>query len=804
MIKKHSVFIFFFFSLVGLQAQLSDYYSIGDVRRFRFDKLNIANAKDANAFLSQASEFNFVNGLKIESEVNLKAILDRTKDFYELNELNLKNYKGDLNLHTFDSCEEVEVLHLSLDESKLAQLESLKTLKKLQVLYLYIHGKPESVVELKYLNGLKELHLIGDFLPKTLTDIVEQIKPNPMLRTLGISVDRITDLPKNLNGMRFLSDFIVYDNLSVFSNGGIEDLTEEKVVLTFALADDLMSGITVHYMSNGTELAAFETAYLEKLYKGQVYVEKKETATDELVEGEEKFFIPFRKEFNPNFTVPVEFKYPFNDIKPKEEIFKIDPTKHAVITTKSGLRLIIAQNSFSALNSESVTESIYIKICELVSTSDLLFGGVNLKAGQQYYNNKYIVNVQATTATSEVSLKPNYQIKAILPVSKDSTLEYFYDYESYTWQDLAMYNMVFSSTLEPIDFYKIENQNTAVNYVLFDTASFQTRFQSGANYFLNDRLNDLQLLFNQNGLYSNLDRSWIKDYNKSGRLKGLRVKKGKALVKLQKVTPKKRNKERQYFKLIDRTEQHVFSELKVLKNINFNVKTNPEDKRELTDNFIKDYKYQDVRLDYKLGQSTVTILLKYADGYKKLTAFISDAEDDKTLKKHIKKFYKIYKKYLHVLQQRNTSFNENNVIRYNEYLNFVSEKVKANERNGMAAEIRMNQLGTFSLFTLKPVEFNTNIIAQYTDETGIPIDVKQLFMVDSRYQTIIPLDFKNLALTPSTCQLIFATDYSGDIYFANKSDIVAANLVNNSLTYIKLNKIKVKLKTIEGFNYYIR
>ena len=420
-----------------------------------------------------------------------------------------------MNLHTFDSCEEVEILHLSLDESKLAQLESLKTLKKLQVLYLYIYGKPESVVELKYLNGLKELHLIGDFLPKTLTDMVEQIKPNPMLRNLGISVDRITDLPKNLNGLRFLSDLIIYDNLSVFSNVGLEDLSDEKVVLTFSLADDLMSGITVHYMSNGAELAAFETAYLEKLYKGQVYVEKKETAVDELVEGEEKFFIPFRKEFNPNFTMPAEFKYPFNDIKPKEEIFKIDPTKHAVITTKSGLRLIIAQNSFSALNSESVTEPIYVKVCELVSTSDLLFGGVNLKVGQAFYNNKYLFNVQATTATSEVSLKPNYQIKAILPVSRDSTLDYFYDYESYTWQDLDMYNMVFSSTLEPIDFYKIENQNTAVNYVLFDTASFQTRFQSGENYFLNDRLNDLQLLFNQNGLYSNLDRNWIKDYNKS-------------------------------------------------------------------------------------------------------------------------------------------------------------------------------------------------------------------------------------------------------------------------------------------------
>ncbi len=804
MIKKYISFIFYSLFAFSAQAQLSDYYSLKDVKRYRFDKLNIANEKEATAFLHQSNEFNFVNGLKIESAVDLIAILNKTKNFYDLTELNLKNYVGDFSLHVFDSCQDVEILHLSIDESKLGQLESLKSLKSLKTLYLYIHGKPESVEELKYLNGIRELHLIGDFLPNTLFEIAAQLKYSVVLRTLGLSVDRITDLPKNINNLRFLSDLMVYDNLSVFSNGGIDDLSDEKVTLTFALDFDLMSGIVVHYLSSGSELAAFETAYLEKLYKGQVYVEKKEPDMLEEVEGEEKFFVPFRKEFKPSFASPVEFKYPVAEIRPKEEIFKIDPTKNAIITTKSGLRLIIAQHSFLALNSESVTEPVYIKLCELMTTSDVLFSGVNLKVGQQFYNNKFILNVQATTATSEVSLKPNYQIKAILPVTKDSSLAYFYDYESYSWQDLELYNSIFNSTLEPIDFYKIENQNSAINYVLFDTASFQTRFQMQANYFLNDRLYDQQLLFNDKGMYTNLDRTWTKDYNKSGKLVGIRVKNGKALVKLQKVTPKKRIKERQYFKLIDRTEQQIFTELKCLKNVNFNVKTNIEDKRELTDNFIKNYKYQDVRVDYKMGQNSVTILLKYIDGYKKLTAYISDAQDDKTLKKDIKKFYNVYKKYQHALQQRYESFDQNNKTRYDEYLSFVGEKVKANQRNNMSAEIRMNQLGTFSLFVLKPVDFNTNIIAQYTDETGIPIDIKEIFMFDSRYQTIIPLDLKNLAITPNTCQLIFATDYTGDIYFANKSDIMAANLVNNSLTYIKLNRIKVKLNSIEGFNFYVR
>lgn len=126
------------------------------------------------------------------------------------------------------------------------------------------------------------------------------------------------------------------------------------------------------------------------------------------------------------------------------------------------------------------------------------------------------------------------------------------------------------------------------------------------------------------------------------------------------------------------------------------------------------------------------------------------------------------------------------------------------KKNKFTTEIKLNQLGTFSLFKMKAVEFSTNLIVQYTDETGLPIDIKDLYMIDSRYQTILKPDLKNIAISPATCQLLFATDYNGEMYFANKSDIMGMNLTNNSLTYIKLNKIKVKLNSIEAFNNYIK
>lgn len=516
--KIKLILFFLLLSELSASAQLSDYYNLKDVKKYRFDKLSIGNASDASKFAKNASEYNFISGLKVEGVVNLPSILNSTRGFYELNELNLKNYAGDYADNTFDSCTEIEILHLSVSESKLHQLSFLKHLKKLTTLFLYVQGKPESLIALDQIPNIREVHVLGEFLPQHVNQVIQAVGKNSKLNVLGISLDRITDLSANVVNLRYLSDLIIYDNLSVFGNGGIEDLTEEKITITFNIYSDLPAAVTIRYMSANNQLAAFETAHLEKLYTGQVLEMKQDDPLLEAVEGEEKFFKPFQAEFKPGFPQPVEFRFPHATLRPDEEVFKIDPTKDAVITTNSGLRLIIARNSFTTQGSEEVTDPVYIKLTEVLASSELLFSGIALNAGnQQYYNNQYMINVQATTSRSEVMLKPDYQMKAILPAQRDSSTEYFFDYESNSWQDLNYYNSVFSSTLFPIDFYKIENQNNAVQYVMFDTSTFDTRYTRQANFFLNDRDNNNQILFREKKFYTNPDRTWIRNYNKEGK-----------------------------------------------------------------------------------------------------------------------------------------------------------------------------------------------------------------------------------------------------------------------------------------------
>ena len=308
------------------------------------------------------------------------------------------------------------------------------------------------------------------------------------------------------------------------------------------------------------------------------------------------------------------------------------------------------------------------------------------------------------------------------------------------------------------------------------------------------------MLFKKKAFYSDLDRTWTRTYNQSGKLSGIRVKKGKSYVKIQKVIPKERNKTRQYFKLLDKTEQKIFAELSAFTSINFNVPVNQDNKKEFNDNFIKNIKYHDVRLNYSKGKDYCEIVLKTTDGYRKLKAFIIDTDNKKLIKKQLKKFNKCYDKYLKILGKKRAEFNTLNQIRFDEFKQYTNDKIQLLEKNKMYPEIKIHQLGTFGLFYNQTPVFNTALIAQYTDQKGLPIDIKNIYMIDNRYNTVFKIQVGNLNFEPNNCDYIIATDYSGNLYYANKNDILASAISNNSLIYIKLEKVPSNVSDINTFN----
>lgn len=786
---------------VNLFAQSNDYFSIKEVKSYRFDHLNISNNKDAETFINTTKEFNFIEALKISDVTVLDNVLSKTGTFYGLKEINLVDYHGDFTSSSFDSCKEVEILHISIDEAKLDQLKYVSDCKNLKTLFVYVIGKPEKIEGFNNLPSVRELHLIGDFMPNDVVSLVNIVNQQSSIKTFGISLDRITDLPNNIAKLKVLDKLIIYDNLSVFTNKGIDDLSEEKLSIIYDQFTDNISAISISYLSNNGSLSDFESDYIQAIYKGELM--NSQTKEDDNI-GDDGVNIPFNKEFTPDFPKTPEFNSPYSSINPFEEVFVINPNVNSILNTQSGMTISIAANSFINENSEAVNDPIYIRVTQITKPTELLFAGLNLNNGTNQYSNQFLFNIQASAEKSAARLKDGYQIKVGMPVAADSSIAHFYDYESNTWQNLNFYNDIFANNFEPLDFHKIETSSNTQQLYLFDTTNFDNRYKSKHAIYLNDKDNNSELLFKSKSFYADLDRTWTKDFNTDGKLKGLRIKKGKSYIKIQKVIPKERNKGRQYFKILDKSSVGLFPEIKAFNNINFNVEFTPESKKEFNDNFIKNIKYVDVRIQYTKGKNTVDIILKTAEGYRKLTAFVVDTDDKKVLKKQLKKFQKCYDKYLKTVSKKRTEFNDLNLIRFEEFKTYNTNRINLLKKNLSYSELKIHQLGTFGMFYSQTPVFNTSLIAQYTDLKGLPIDIKNIYMIDNRYNTVFKIHVGNLTFEPANCEYIIATDYSGNLYYANKNDIAGSDVSNNSLTYIKLKKVPSNVKDINIFNSLIK
>ena len=152
-----------------------------------------------------------------------------------------------------------------------------------------------------------------------------------------------------------------------------------------------------------------------------------------------------------------------------------------------------------------------------------------------------------------------------------------------------------------------------------------------------------------------------------------------------------------------------------------------------------------------------------------------------------------------MLNDKGKSFNEDNEKRRLDYESFLLNKKNLMLKNNSATELKINQLGSFGFYYYIKPQHTTNIIAQYTNDKGIPIDVKDLYLIDTRYNSCFKIQVGNLSLTPNSTKMIVAVDYDGVLYYANKGDIAGMNLMDNSLVFIKLRPVKEKLSNIQGF-----
>ncbi|MBC7425983.1 MAG: hypothetical protein H7321_05560 [Bacteroidia bacterium] len=781
-------------------AQTKDYYSLKEVVRNRFVKLEINTQSEALQFAKNAEKLFYISSIRINGDVDVLTVLRAALKIDELTDIQFKRFNNFPSKALLDSLIYIESITIYSNEENTERIADLASLPTLNSLTIYLDEKVENYKFLKpFERKINNLSLIGDLLPRHLEEITNILSSFPFLNTLSLSVDRLTDLPSSLSSLKMLSTLNLYDNLSRAAGNGIEDLGVEYFEIIYDKEYDVSKGIRINYFSDNNSLSEFERDRLIAIWKGELFVTNaKIPETFSLNSDSAGAIISFAQAPSIDFVSSPALSPPYERIKKQGEIFAIDPHKAAILHTLNGINALIPAESFVDDENNSPAETVYVRITHLENQADLLFTGVPMKAiggsDPEYFSSKTMFNIVASTSKNNLKLKEGRQIKVEYFGDNDTLAgNYLLDPESKSWFDLRIYYYSDAGII-PQDFYNLKQSPSSENYYHLDNSDFNSRFFSENNYFLNDAFTTVQNIVIEGKYVVKPQQNWeVQNINKIY----VKVKKGRSLIKIQRLAPKDAVKGFIYFRLTDKLNNLLFPELKPFSKFNFIYISSKEDKKEFTREYVSQMKYNDIRIKYVSGNEFCLITLKTDEGFIQIKALITDEKSVKKKAKEIAFFSKLYKKYSTSLAARENAFNNSILNRATAYKQYFSSRENSMNKTKKLQEIRIRELGVFAAMTEEKTGATSEIIAAYTDNGGLPIDVKQVYVIQKNINSVQVLKPGNIMLDLVNTSLIAVIDYTGNFYYLTAKDLKSLNLTSNSLVYFRMTKLLPATKTIE-------
>jgi hypothetical protein len=345
----------------------------------------------------------------------------------------------------------------------------------------------------------------------------------------------------------------------------------------------------------------------------------------------------------------------------------------------------------------------------------------------------------------------------------------------------------------------IQLVNSVYTYVspnLFDTSSFENRFNDLDYYNLCDKEFVNKRVSYQNGLYR--DNKKIKNF---GIYNTIFVRK-KNLVKFVSIPREKRDSFtalRMQFNTLQM--QLYFPELIHFNNITFY--NNEFSKyRKFKEHYFKNKMYSDLKIEYTKGDDFCVVLLKEKREIVRLILYFYDEDVIKESKKNIykKNFYRAYSKYNKKRNERAYSFNSK--LRF-DYL--MSLRGSSKTRLDTLSDSIVNK----TVMWLKPVNakrraeliktglYNVDVKFEYVqskvyeltlyDNDNNPLVFETIYVFDENANTYFKFDNQKVVLQPESLMGIIATTVSGAIYYINKNDLPNIDFKADNVP-VKMNK----------------
>jgi len=769
------------------------------------EKLCLQSRSDLEHIVKRQALLSETYSLKIQRNVLDSGMFFVFNNWPEITELYLEVPESAHSIPYFSNLLHVEHLILDFQGSWYAWLEELSKMPSLEKLTLIFREDPGQWDFLFYLKNVKNLHIYGPILPLSFSDMSDKLYYFPSLTELGLSIDYATDLPKNLNLIPQLKLLKLYDNLSRINQNNLAQHQPERFTIQGVSGNDQPISLGVLFYAEDFGLTSREHFYLQSIWSGKKvpYEQPMELWTGR--QRKDLFLLAPKPVFKRHESIALFLE----DLTPNAEIFKINSAENVVIHTENGCNFYLPSGSLLTGEGKTYSGKAFVSIRHLKDPLDMAFRGLDLKVGKfdnsPLFNAASHIEIEVSDGTFPLYLNNRFNFKLEVPVFDTLADCYYFDKESKAFIENEMYKKVFIESNEPsipVRYDEWSRQQSAKHYYKTDERTLKERFQDQENYFLFDLNKKVEKYIPLGKFYVTKAYDWEKSAINNA--KGITLKEGKGLIRIVKKSVKQTTKDKQiFFEISDKTG--FFPELNSFKNCLFKYSDTLSSK-EFNTSFTRNKRYADIQIiiEKDKGVERMVLLLKSEEGVVELKADKNlYASNGKILKE--KSSARRYQNYKKQYGKREVLFNRFLEQRLNDYSLYYNKRQTEWEKKQRFKTVFVRQVGVYGFMHIaEKTEPQITCFFQYLDANGLPIDVKNVVLIDKKNGSVRNVKPGNITFNPESLTMILCSDYKGQVHYIEGDNLRTQGINDGSIYFLKLNSLPHPPRSVEEFKKYCK
>ena len=777
------------------------------------------NTQNFKKIVKRWRQYSDIYKVTVDSKVDsvfLMDILTAVSANKNIEELTVSLSNSQSNILSMFDLSHIKKLRIShsknINQSVFAQNKAL--LNQLQAFSWVNNQQPLSSTIFQELKQLKNIELIDTQINFINNSLTQNLSKLAFLNTVSVSYINEGNLA-DISQIKSLQSITLVNIERYKPNVNFFELQNEFETNNHALIDHKTS-FKILYANNDETCSENEKNKVINQFGFSDFVQQSKVIENQRIESKNTIK---NRESNSPTSVPYKdaFKRPIESLKIDPQSLSINGFKDTVLKFENGTTISIPNQCFVNSKGESVENGITLVYREMNNPISIFASGIpmttTIDGKKETLTSGGMFEIRAFSGQEELQVKEGKKIEIELASIDDNKPYNFYEFDTNDneWKDLKKDIIPTPLDTQIVEWNRganIQLVNSVYTYVspnLFDTSSFESRFNDLDYFYLCDKEFVKKRVSYQNGLYK--DNKKIKNH---GIYNTAFVRK-KNLVKFVSIPREKRDSFtalRMQFNTP--LMQLYFPELIHFNNITFY--NNEFSKyRKFKEHYFKNKMYSDLKIEYTKGDDFCVVLLKEKREIVRLILYFYDEDVVKESKKNIykKNFYRAYSKYNKKRNERAYSFNS--LLRF-DYL--MSLRGSSKTRLDTLNDSIVNK----TVMWLKPVNakrrieliktglYNVDVKYEYVqskvyeltlyDNDNNPLVFETIYVFDENANTYFKFDNQKVVLQPESLMGIIATTVSGAIYYINKNDIPNIDF-NADKVPVKMNKNNTLINSLE-------